>query len=100
MNDHEPGTGAKFDPTRYLRQLRGRGGTTDYLDVKWRLVWLRSEHPDAQISTEHVTITGDMAIFKATVTIPGAGSATGYGSETAKDEGGQNGGSASDKEGA
>src|SRR5690349_9939532 len=47
---------AKFDPSRYLRQGRGRDGN-DYLGVKWRLVWLRSEHPDAQISTEHVTIT-------------------------------------------
>lgn len=88
MNEQEPGVGGgKFDPTRHLRQLRGRGGNADYLDVKWRLVWLRSEHPDAQITTEHVTITSEMAIFKAQVTIPGAGSATGYGSETAKDFG-------------
>ena len=75
--------GSKFDPLRHLRQLRGRNGGADYLDVKWRLVWLRSEHPDAQITTEHVTITADMAIFKALVSIPGAGAATGYGSETA-----------------
>lgn len=81
------GSRAKFDPSRYLRQLRGRGGDTEYLDVKWRLVWLRSEHPDAQISTEHVTITSDMAIFKALVAIPGGGSATGYGSESAKEFG-------------
>lgn len=86
MSEQEAGVGnGKFDPTRHLRQLRGRGGNTDYLDVKWRLVWLRSEHPDAQIATEHVTITSDMAIFKAQVTIPGGGSATGYGSETSKD---------------
>lgn len=81
------GNGGKFDPTRHLRQLRGRGGNADYLDVKWRLVWLRSEHPDAQIATEHVTITADLAIFKAQVTVPGGGSATGYGSETARDFG-------------
>ncbi|CAA9576298.1 MAG: Phage protein, partial [uncultured Thermomicrobiales bacterium] len=90
MNEQEPGGaggGSRFDPTRYLRQLRGRGGTTDYLDVKWRLVWLRSEHPDAQIVTEHISITPEMAIFKATVTIPGGGSASGYGSETPKDFG-------------
>ncbi len=89
MSEQESGAGggAKFDPSRYMRQLRGRGGNTDYLDVKWRLVWLRSEHPDAQITTEHVTITSEMAIFKAQVAIPGGGSATGYGSETAKDFG-------------
>lgn len=85
--DAGAGGGATFDPTRYLRQLRGRGGNADYLDVKWRLVWLRSEHPDAQIVTDHVTITSDMAIFKAQVAVPGGGSATGYGSETAKDFG-------------
>ncbi len=84
MSEQISGTGGgKFDPTRHLRQLRGRNGGGDYLDVKWRLVWLRSEHPDAQITTEHVTITADMAIFKAQVSIPGAGSATGYGSESA-----------------
>ncbi len=86
MSEQETGGGnGKFDPTRHLRQLRGRGGNADYLDVKWRLVWLRSEHPDAQIATEHVTITSDMAIFKAQVGIPGGGSATGYGSEASKD---------------
>ncbi len=89
MSEQGAGAGgrAKFDPSRYLRQLRGRDGNTDYLDVKWRLVWLRSEHPDAQISTEHVTITSEMAIFKALVAIPGGGSATGYGSESAKEFG-------------
>ncbi|HEX5504754.1 MAG TPA: hypothetical protein VFW96_19205 [Thermomicrobiales bacterium] len=85
MSGQEPG--GRFDPSRYVRQLRGRGGAADYLDIKWRLVWLRSEHPDAQITTEHVTITNDLAIFRAVVTIPGGGSASGYGSETARDFG-------------
>lgn len=73
-----------FDPTPYIRQLRGRGGG-EYLDVKWRLLWLRKEHPDAQITTELVEHDGQMAIFKATVTVPSGGKATGYGSETASD---------------
>lgn len=76
-----------FDPTRYMRQLRGRGGSQEYLDVKWRLLWLRREHPDAQIITEHVTIGDSSAIFKATVSVPSGGRATGYGSETAGDFG-------------
>jgi hypothetical protein len=76
--------GAGFDPTPYIRQLRGRGGG-DYLDVKWRLLWLRKEHPDAEIVTELVQHDPQMAIFKATVTIPTGGKATGYGSETASD---------------
>jgi hypothetical protein len=76
--------GSGFDPTPYLRQLRGRGGG-DYLDVKWRLLWLRKEHPDAELITEMVEHDQQMAIFKATVTLPTGGKATGYGSETAND---------------
>ncbi|MDQ2655403.1 MAG: hypothetical protein M3Z20_20425 [Chloroflexota bacterium] len=76
--------GSGFDPTPYLRQLRGRGGG-DYLDVKWRLLWLRKEHPDAELLTEMVEHDQQMAIFKATVTLPTGGKATGYGSETATD---------------
>src|SRR5687768_5882699 len=79
--------GASFDPTPYLRQLRGRNGGQDYLDVKWRLLWLRREHPDAAIVTEHVQIDPTIAIFKATVSLPTGGKATGYGSETAGDFG-------------
>src|SRR5215212_10290184 len=79
--------GTGFDPTPYLRQLHvhGRGGGADYLDVKWRLLWLRKEHPDAEIVTELVQHDPQMAIFKATVTVPTGGKATGYGSETASD---------------
>jgi hypothetical protein len=77
--------GSDFDPTPYIRQLRGRGGGSDYLDVKWRLLWMRKEHPDAEIVTELVRHDPQMAIFKATVTVPTGGKATGYGSETASD---------------
>lgn len=80
-------SGERFDPTPYLRQLRGRGGGQDYLDVRWRLLWLRREHPDAEIVTEHVQIEEASAIFKATVRLPSGGMATGYGSETASDFG-------------
>lgn len=79
--------GTPFDPTPHIQQLRGRGGSQDYLGVRWSLVWLRKEHPDAQIVTEHVQIDGTIAIFKATVTLPTGGVATGYGSETASDFG-------------
>ncbi len=89
LREDGPGGRAGFDPTPYMRQLRGRGGAPaqEYLDVKWRLLWLRREHPDAEIVTEHVRIDDVSAIFKATVTIPAGGKATGYGSETAGDFG-------------
>lgn len=71
----------KFEPSRYLTNLNGK----EYLEVKFRLLWLRHDHPDAIITTEAHTITPDVAIMKATVSIPGGGSATDYGSETPGD---------------
>jgi hypothetical protein len=87
IGEEGPASRSGFDPSPYMRQLRGRGGNQDYLDVKWRLLWLRREHPDAEILTEHVRIDEGMAIFKATVSVPTGGRATGYGSETAGDFG-------------
>lgn len=72
-----------FNPNDHIRKLSGK----DYLEVKWRLVWLRTDHPDAVILTELVEHrpTDGMAVFKAQVLIPEGGSATGWGSETVKD---------------
>jgi hypothetical protein len=70
-----------FDPSRYLTKVGG----SDYLEVKWRVVWLRHDHPDATIETELVDHEAQMAVFRARVSIPGGGSATGYGSETYND---------------
>ena len=74
-----------FDASRYIVKLRGK----DYLEVKWRLLWLRTQHPDAVIETELVSHVPEppMAIFKAKVSIPGGGSATGWGQEEAADFG-------------
>jgi len=72
-----------FNPNDHLRNLKG----AQYLDVRWRVMWLREEHPDAVIKTElaQLDLDQDLAIFRAEVTIPGQGSATGYGSETKQD---------------
>src|SRR3954451_7822712 len=75
-------TAEQFDPSKYLVNLNGRG---EYLEVKWRLLWLRTEHPEAIIETELVRVEERDAIFKARVTIPGGGSASGWGSESAGD---------------
>lgn len=76
-----------FNPRDHLRTLRGKGGPAEYLDVKYRLVWLRSEHPDAAIESDKVEggIESNYAVFKARVSIPDGGSATGWGSETKAD---------------
>lgn len=72
-----------FEPGKYITKVNGG----DYLEIKWRLVWLRNNHPDADIETEFVRHFDSerLAIFKAHVSIPGRGSATGWGSESADD---------------
>ncbi len=70
-----------FDAGKYLTDLNGR----EYLEVKWRLLWLRTEHPDAVIATELVKHGAGLALFRARVAVPGGGEATGWGSETADD---------------
>lgn len=70
-----------FDPSRYLTKV----GSADYLEIKWRLVWLREMHPDAVIETDLHHADDQSATFKARVAIPGGGSATGWASETYSD---------------
>ena len=67
--------GAKFDPTKYLSNIKGN----QYLEVKWRLLWFRTEHPEGEIQTELVEFSPEHAVFKATVQLPDKGTATGYG---------------------
>ena len=73
----------RFDPSKYITKVSGR----DYIEVKWRLVWLRTDYPDASIETEHIELTNTRAIFKASVTLPSGASASGCGSETPGDFG-------------
>jgi len=67
----------RFDPRPHLRQLENG---SHYLDVKWRLHWLRTEHPGASIETELVSLDGDLAVCKAVIHVPEGGSATAHGS--------------------
>ncbi len=55
-----------FNPNDHLINLKGKA----YLEVKWRLVWFRQEHPDWGISTEMLKFDPEAkyAIFKATIT--------------------------------
>src|SRR5258708_6253420 len=71
-----------FDYKPHLMDLKGK----KYLPVAPRIAWLREEHPDAHIETSliEMDLTSRMAIFRAVVTIPEGGSATGYGSQTEK----------------
>lgn len=72
-----------FDPIQYLSKFDGR----DYLEVKWRVMWVRHEHPEARMTTEIVQHNEEsgFALFRAEVEIPNGGKATGWGSETVRD---------------
>ena len=50
-----------FDASKYITKVSGR----DYLEVKWRLVWLRTEHPEAHIETELMQHEKNAAVFRA-----------------------------------
>ncbi len=53
---------AEFNPHDHLIDIRGKS----YLEVKWRLVWLRQEHPDWTIATELLT-SADPVVVRATI---------------------------------
>lgn len=100
-----------FDASKHLRQIKSSNGSSDYLDVKWRLVWFRDECPQGTIETEELEYDLDREIvkecdqwdngtrkyikvtkrakgyarYKATVTDGKGGRATAHGSESAVD---------------
>ncbi|MGA7670709.1 MAG: hypothetical protein WBW04_09830 [Nitrolancea sp.] len=76
-----------FDPRAHLRSIRVRGREVEYLDIKWRLVWLRSEHRDAHVITQLVSNENNIAVFRAEVVLESGGRASGYGSESKADFG-------------
>lgn len=56
-----------FDASKHLIKVQGK---QDYLEVKWRLVWLHDRHPGASIKTDLVMHNDNHAVVSATVTIP------------------------------
>lgn len=98
-----------FNPSAHIIQISTNAGKKDYLPVQWRLVWLRSICPDAQIETELLHLDLDkevehetsvwndekrkyekvikrakgVAVFKATVKTPTGATATGTKQENA-----------------
>lgn len=82
---------------RTIKLTARDGSVDDYMPVNHRIAWLRADHPDAAIETELIQFDPEFpcvdaqgqikgrgrAVFRASVSIPGRGSATGYGSETA-----------------
>jgi hypothetical protein len=52
-----------FKPEEHLMKIKGN----DYLQVQWRLVWLRDEHKDWGIETEIINSAPGAAQVKATI---------------------------------
>jgi hypothetical protein len=79
----------QFNPNEHMRvferrqrQLDGSYKTVrvDYLDVKWRIVWFRTEHPNGSIETRMLSTPGiSPAVVQATVTLENGVTATGFG---------------------
>jgi hypothetical protein len=55
-----------FDPMKHIMQIKGK----DYLETKWRLVWLRDTHPDASVQTELVRADERGVTIRADVSWP------------------------------
>jgi hypothetical protein len=72
---------AAFDPSVHIRKVSG----ADYLEVKWRIAWLRDVHPNANVVTDLYAMTQDYAVFKCVATLDTGATATGWGSEERKD---------------
>lgn len=73
-----------FNPKEHMMKLKGK----DYLEVKWRLVWFREDHPDFGIHTDLVELDEKHAIFRAMITdTTGRQVSSGTGSESIKDFG-------------
>lgn len=71
-----------FNPKEYLIDLKGKA----YLQVMWRLVWFREEHPDWCIDTKLEQLTENHAVFSAKIMDDnGLQKSAGYGSESVKD---------------
>ena len=73
-----------FNPVEHMMKLKGK----DYLQVAWRLVWFREDHPDWSISTAIIENNEDHAIFRALISDEnGSQKSTGHGSESKRDFG-------------
>ena len=71
-----------FNPNDHMMKLKGK----DYLEVKWRVVWFREDHPDWCINTDCIVQDQDHAIFKAIICDEnGIQKSAGHGSESKKD---------------
>lgn len=68
----------QFDPGKHLIKIQGR----DYLQVRDRLLWLRSDHPEAKVETCIEALSDNAATVRATITLPSGAVGSGLARET------------------
>jgi hypothetical protein len=56
---------SKFKPQEHLIKLQGK----DYLEVKYRIQWFRSDHPTGSIITELLDYKDGIAVVQATISV-------------------------------
>lgn len=64
---------------------RGAGNTPDAIML--RLLWLRQEHPEAQVMTEALHIAEDRVVIRARIALSGGGAGSGIAAATLSPEG-------------
>ena len=73
-----------FNPKEHMMNLKGK----EYLEVKWRLVWFREDHPNWQIDTTLLTSDDKSALFACKIyDETGRQISSGHGSESVRDFG-------------
>ena len=74
----------KFNPSEHLMSLKGK----DYLQVAWRLVWFREDHPNWGLETAALNVDEKGALFCAKIYDENGNLiSSGHGSETPRDFG-------------
>lgn len=71
-----------FNPKEHMMNLKGK----EYLEVKWRLVWFREDHPTWQIDTILLSSDDKSALFACKIyDETGRQISSGHGSESVRD---------------
>ena len=73
-----------FNPNEHMMTLKGKS----YLQVMWRLVWFREDHPNWNIDTTLISVDDKSALFTAKIYDEnGKQVSSGHGSESTRDFG-------------
>jgi hypothetical protein len=75
-----------FDPARHMTTIRTKGGgRSQYLAARHRILWMRSEHPQAKVLSEILIATDSYARFRCRIELENGAVAEAHGSESVDD---------------